>query len=273
MTLSYVMQHGPRLVWRSFSIFLPVIGGCCFSATTVATEETDQTLLDEFHAARANFNQETQTTSQVVRGAEQLPQNPWASDSAKALLQAARKLAERSAQQERLLTQVVEIPAGASAQFEEFVVETAELHNERARIENELRHAPAEAACQALLEWESRERSRLERWRERAVQIAAETARQPIPLPAAPNLTPADNPVLREFLAGQHALAFESAREENRILTLPPAERDEARRGWQAQRNARMTALAEQALAITSKDLNVKDDQIDRGIHESAGIQ
>jgi len=147
------------------------------------------------------------------------------------------------------------IPADASPALRELLTTRAALANSRARIHNELvDQLPAEVSLDEVAAMQEREArlfaqrhaEDLKAQARRASALAAESARQPLPLPipgAEPAIPPSAPPPLRAFLTARQSLMRERALLWNQMLTASPAARERSMLDWQKRNAARFESL------------------------------
>ena len=214
---------------------------------------------ETFFAERQRVHDELRAVRERHRNApaamrEQALQQ-WREEN-KARLAALREQAVRLAQikptAEPFLVETVQLPPNATQELEDFLVERADLHNERVLLLNQLRDASAEAKAQALASWHEQNRVRLQAQQARLAARARQSTNRPETTPPAPIIPDGASPNLRSFLIQRHAFALERRNEEDRIRNLPAAEQRLARRQWHARHAQQIATLAEMARTVSN---------------------
>jgi hypothetical protein len=168
------------------------------------------------------------------------------------LIEQAVRVAKSRPSAEIPMVREVTIPANASPELEEFLVEKARMYNERTRLENRLGRSSPEAA-QAVREWETGNRERFAAQNERARAVAAQTSDKSIPIPLAPAIPRAASPELRAFITERHTLLRERAEALEQVKRLDPAARQQALAAWEQQNSTRFQELSQKARAISNQ--------------------
>jgi hypothetical protein len=126
----------------------------------------------------------------------------------------------------RPLISKVEIPEGANAEVEDFLVEKAKLHNEEVLHVDAPFPRTSEAWQDRLNAWESTNRARIEQ-QQRLGQIVAQQSEPPaLRIQDAPNIPRHASPELKSYLMLRYELNRDQINEESRIRSLPPPERE-----------------------------------------------
>lgn len=162
-----------------------------------------------------------------------------------------KELAAKVRPPELPIIEEVHLPRDATTEVEKFLVQQAELQNERTRVENDLRDAAPESRQQALEAWEASVEDRRAAQRELATQIARQ---QPIFAPPDPLGFPtAIDARLREVLLQQLSLSNERAGFATRIQLLPPEEQDAELRRWDEKNSLRAAELRDRLIQINEE--------------------
>lgn len=114
----------------------------------------------------------------------------------------------------------VEIPENASSAREEFIVQRAQIQNQRAFLLNSMRHANSEERQAALRQWDVNNRKLVAGLREMAAAVVEENRSKPVPEPLA--VPPDASPAIRAFLTERRARLEELA--SNRRTSMPSNE-------------------------------------------------
>lgn len=247
---------GPRCIWSIVASAALYAGALSNPAALFAGEQAQQAH-DEFQAERMKLGQEKRALFERFRSrpAKELGEamQTWRRDNHRrlqALQEQAQAIRQLNGSPELPVFSEIEIPEDASIELEEFLVKRAELHNERARLLNELRDATDEVRANALRQWDEQNRERRIELQEMARLIPRAAATR-LSLPERPAIPADASPTLKDYLLQRHELAQERAAEENRIRNLPPAQQNAARRAWQERNAARQADLRERAQRVS----------------------
>jgi hypothetical protein len=151
------------------------------------------------------------------------------------------------------LIEAVEIPANTTPKEEEYLLETARMHNELTQALEQVPELSVEAWEQTFAQGNTNNKSRLDAQRTRARNISAATAAAAIHVPKPPNILPYASQEERAFLTLRFALAREQIQEEDRIRSLPLGEQNSARREWQRLNADRIALVKGMAAQLQSR--------------------
>lgn len=147
----------------------------------------------------------------------------------------------------------VEITPGASGAMEEFLMNRAQMQNDRTRIENQVLQASPRLREEALAAWELQNTAAIAAQGELAKQVSNESQLPAIQPPPSPRIPANATPELSSFLATRHALFREQAAMLNGHRNLSPEEREQALENWQAKNSAMLNELQETAAQLSTK--------------------
>jgi len=150
------------------------------------------------------------------------------------------------------LIQRVEIPADASADLEEFLVERARQFNAGIRLQQRLEAEPGNA--QAIREqWRAEDAASAERQRPLMDAVRAQTADWLPEVPLHPQLPLDASPELAAYLTERHAILRERTEAARQAAKAAPGTNEEAAARWDAANKARLDRLAEKAARLPER--------------------
>ena len=215
---------------------------------TLASEHTR--LANEMNAVLAACRQASPEVRAQALGAWQA-QN---SERFAGFRRRAQELAAAARPPELPAIEEIHIPTHATPEAEEFLVQQAQLSNERIRVENQLRDATPQARRRTLEAWEMHTEARRMAQRELATQIARQ---EPVFAPLVPLELPAGiDSRLGEIFRQQRALSNERAELANSIRLLPPDEQETKLRQWDEKNSSSAATLRDRLIKQISGETN-----------------
>ena len=164
---------------------------------------------------------------------------------------AARIAASRPAIEPPLITSVA-IPADASPELEEFLVERAHLYNQGVVVGRRMAAAPAEAAT-VWEEWSKAQTAASDTLGRRLQALQAQTPVRVMEVPPAPLIPQDASPELAAFLTERHSLLKERVEVERRAILEAKETREEAVARWLSENKIRLERNANQAASLPEK--------------------
>ncbi len=220
------------------------------SPTQVDPATLDQDVMKERHLIVA------EVLKLLKEGATSEQVEEWHERNSARLAANQQKLAAMAARQisvARPYIAEVRISPGASGPMQELLMGRAELHNDRARIENQMLQASPRLREEALAAWELQNTAAIAAQGELAKQVSNESQVPTIQPPPTPRVPANASPELRSLLAARHAFMTAQAEITDRLRNASPEEREQAIEDWHTQNSAGLQALQEAAVQVSNR--------------------
>ena len=226
------------------------------SAQAATPSQAFQATLSTFLTGQRKLAQ--QMDALMAQGATAAQLDAWRQQNA-AAIQAQQKLAISLAaatppQPIPYITDVT-LPEGATQEMTDFLTTRADLANRFAQWHNQQIQGSSSAA-DTMAAFQQQNAAELQAQQQRAQVLAAQSAAQPMPVPAPLVIPPGSTPQLKAFLTLRDQLMRDEIALRNANLSSTPAVRAAALQQWHQQNAARFQQLQQLAQNLSSSTSN-----------------